>query len=268
VLVAMAELALDRRATVLAFGGGSIGDLAGLAASLFLRGVRFVQVPTSLLAMVDSSVGGKTAINLPTGKNLVGTFWPAAEVLIDPEFVASLPDAEFRSGMGEVLKTAIGLCAELFALLEAQPNRMLAREPATLGRAIELSVRAKIRVVESDLLERGQRRLLNLGHTLGHALEAASGFTEPHGVAVARGLHFALERAVSRGAIDAASARRCRELLRRYGFEATPLPPWRTLESFLRRDKKTDGRLLHVVLPTGIGQSRIEPMPLDEFIGA
>lgn len=255
VLRAALQHGVDRSVTLVALGGGSVGDLGGLAASLLLRGVRFVQVPTTLLAMLDSSVGGKTAINLPEGKNLVGTFWPAALVLVHTGYLATLPDPEYRSGLGEALKVGIGLSAELFELLESGRDALLQRDPALLDRVVELAVRAKIRVVEADPRENGQRRLLNLGHTLGHALEAHAGGRLPHGIAVARGIAFALDLARARGDIDTAAAERCDRLLDAYGFERTPLPPASALAPFLRRDKKSEGDRLHMVLPTGIGTS-------------
>lgn len=257
---------LDRRSALIAVGGGSLGDAAGLAAALLLRGVELVLVPTTLLAMVDSSVGGKTAINLPEGKNLVGTYWPASEVWIDTAFLGSLPEPEWRSGLGEVLKVALGLDAELFAHCEQHAERLLARDRSATERAIALAVAAKIRVVEQDPLENGARRLLNLGHTLGHALEMTSDFSIPHGVAVARGLHHALDVAEGRNTIAAAEAQRMRNLMAAFGFERDPLPDAATLARFLERDKKViDGRL-KAVLPTGIGRSSTFDMAPAEFL--
>ena len=181
VLRRMAQLDLDRGARLIALGGGTIGDLGGLAASLYKRGVELIAVPTTLLAMLDSSVGGKTAVNLPEGKNLIGRIWPASAVLIDPHFLRTLPDAEFTSGLGEAIKMAIGLDAELFELLETQPEAVAAREPEVLEQIILRAVIAKIRVVEEDVHESGPRRLLNLGHTLGHALEMHAESPIPHG---------------------------------------------------------------------------------------
>jgi 3-dehydroquinate synthase len=257
---------LDRRSALIAVGGGSLGDAVGLAAAILLRGVELVLVPTTLLAMVDSSVGGKTAINLPEGKNLVGAYWPASEVWIDTAFLGSLPDPEWRSGLGEVLKVAVGLDAELFDHCEQHTDRLLSREPEATARAIALALAAKIRVVEEDPLENGARRLLNLGHTLGHALEMASDFSIPHGVAVARGLHHALDVADAQGTAASAETQRMRDLLAAFGFARDPLPDRATLAGFLERDKKIiDGRLL-AVLPTGIGRSNVIGMAPAEFL--
>jgi 3-dehydroquinate synthase len=268
VLRHLAGRGAERRDVLAAVGGGSVGDLGGLAAALHLRGIELRMVPTTLLAMVDSSVGGKTAINLPEGKNLVGAFWPASEVLIDPGTVATLPDAEWRSGLGEVLKVALGLDAALFEFCEREAASLLDRAPRTVARAVELALRAKIRLVEVDPFERGARRLLNLGHTLGHALEAWSGFSIPHGVAVARGLHHAVDLGERFGGLASTEATRARNLLRRFGFEATALPPRGALLGFLGRDKKVEGGLVHAVLPTAIGASATRPFRPEDFLPA
>ncbi len=260
----LAGAGLDRTSCLLVAGGGALGDLGGLAAALYLRGIRLVSVPTTLLAMVDSAVGGKTAINLSAGKNLAGTYWPAELVLIDPDLLQSLPPAQWRSGLGELLKMAIGLEPELFALLaDAGPPEALPAD--LLVRAIELAVARKLAVVEADPDEQNGRRLLNLGHTLGHALELA----QPgilHGEAVARGLHFALDVAGARGAITAADAGAARALLEQHGFPSHALPPRAALEPFLRHDKKVERDHIHFVLPTGRGRSRTEPIPLAELL--
>ncbi len=267
VLRGLVQAGVARDAVLVGIGGGAVCDLAGLAAALCLRGIELVLVPTTLLAMVDASVGGKAAIDLPEGKNLVGAFWPASDVLIDPSFATTLPDAEYRSGMAEVLKVAIGLDAALFEFCEHDAEALLARDEAALCRAIELAVAAKIRVVERDPQERGERRLLNLGHTLGHALEARSGFTQPHGLAVAQGLHHTLGLAESLGAISARDAARCRALLIRHRLPPEPLPPAALLLEFVERDKKLLEGRLRAILPTGIGASRPAVMGAREFLG-
>ncbi|MCA8963283.1 MAG: 3-dehydroquinate synthase [Planctomycetes bacterium] len=264
-LRAMAHAALDRTGLLLAVGGGVVGDLGGLAASLYLRGIDVWQVPTTLLAMVDSSVGGKTAVNLPEGKNLVGTVYPAQRVFIDIDWLGTLPEQEYRSGLAEVLKVAIGLDRELFDLLERHRSDVLARDPDVMIEVVRRSVTAKIAVVERDPREHGPRRLLNLGHTLGHALEAHSGFTRPHGLCVARGLHFALEVAAQRGAMPRDAAERARALLLAYGFERDALPPTAALQLFLSRDKKVTGDALQFAMPTDIGTSEMQPMALAEI---
>ena len=247
-------------------GGGSLGDLGGLAASLWLRGVGLVMVPTTLLSMVDSSVGGKTAVNLPHGKNLVGTFWSAEQVHIDPAFLSTLPESEYRSGLGEVLKIAIGLDAELAAYCEHAADALSARDVTAVDLAVQHALTAKIRVVEADPREGGARRLLNLGHTLGHALEAHSAYTIPHGVTVARGIHHVIDLAERIGHCGAVDAERGRSLLHRFGFAADDLPPATVLRPLLAHDKKRAGQRIHAVLPTGIGRSEVVAMGLDEFL--
>lgn len=265
-LRSMAQAGLDRTARVVAIGGGTVGDAAGLAAALYLRGVELVQVPTTLLAMLDSSIGGKTAINLPEGKNLVGQFWPAARVHVDPRFLGTLPRAEIDAGLGEALKIAIGLDRELFALLEARPGDVRGRAPGVLDEVIERAIAAKIAVVAGDARERGGRRVLNLGHTLGHALEAHARGALPHGLAVARGLLFALRIAERRELLARADAERCRALLAAYGHDEWPLPSAAELAPFLARDKKTEGGDVHMVLPGAIGACRTVRMPLREVL--
>ncbi|MBK8976062.1 MAG: 3-dehydroquinate synthase [Planctomycetes bacterium] len=265
-LRALSRAGVDRGSLLVAVGGGATGDLCALAASLHLRGIDLLLVPTTLLAMVDSSVGGKTAVNLPEGKNLVGTFWPAQQVWIDPRWLRTLPDAEFRSGLGEVAKVAVGLDATLWELLARDRAAVLAREPATLRAAIERCLLAKIDVVTRDPLERGPRRLLNLGHTLGHALEARAGFRLPHGVAVARGIHHVLDLAAARGELDAPTRAAGHALLDGLGLPAEPLPPAAELLPYLGRDKKMRGGELTAVLPIGRGESRLATMPPAAFL--
>ena len=264
-LRAMVRAGLDRGSEVVALGGGTVGDFAGLTASLFLRGVPVVQVPTTLLAMVDSSVGGKTAVNLPEGKNLVGTFHPPRLVVADVDFLASLSDDEFRSGLGEVVKMAIGVDASLFEYLEEHADPVLARDPEAMIEIVERSIAAKIRVVEDDMGESGPRRVLNLGHTWGHALEAHSGFAVPHGIAVARGMWVVLRLSQQRGHIDGPAADRTAALLDRYGYGETPIPADEELRPFLVRDKKVRDGALHLVLPTGVGTSTVVPVPLSDL---
>ncbi len=263
-LSTMAREGLERSAVLVVIGGGSLGDLGGLVASLYLRGIDLIQVPTSLLAMVDSSVGGKTAINLPEGKNLAGSFWPAREVLIDCNLLASLSQREFRSGLGEVLKMAIGLSDDLFSLLEkASPSL---DDGDLLAEIIAQALAAKIRIVEEDPTESGSRRLLNLGHSLGHALECASDFSLPHGEAVVQGIFFALRVAEGFSAINAENAADIRSLLQRYAYSESQLPDLEELRGYMLRDKKMLGGQLAAVLPTGRGKSQVQLMSLDEFI--
>ena len=264
-LRAMLRAGIQRSGLLLAVGGGAIGDVAGLAASLYLRGIDVWQVPTTLLAMVDSAVGGKTAVNLPEGKNLVGTIHPAQTVVVDVEFVRSLPERDFLGGLAEAIKMAIGFDQELFALLERQREAVQRRDEGVLIDVVYRSLAAKIAVVEGDLRETGSRRHLNLGHTLGHALEAHSDYALPHGLAVARGLHFALELAEHLGALRQVDKQRCRELLLAYGFARDALPPAAELLPFVRRDKKAVAGTIHFVVPTAVGACETRPVTPEQL---
>ncbi len=217
VLDALAEARLDRKSCLVAFGGGVVGDLGGLAAALYMRGIDVLQCPTTLLAQVDSSVGGKTAVNLAAGKNLAGAFHQPSGVWIDVDLLATLDDADYASGLGEVIKSAVLAGEEDFARLEANAEALLARDPDLLLDVIEACVRQKASVVESDEHEAGPRRALNLGHTLGHAIERAAGFGRvPHGVAVAVGMQQACLRSAQEGVLqDRDLPRRLMSLCRR-----------------------------------------------------
>lgn len=266
VLDALAEANIDRGGTLIAIGGGATGDLGGLAASLWLRGIRLVMAPTTLLSMVDSSVGGKTAIDTEAGKNLVGSFWPAERVHIDTDVLHTLPDEQYRSGLGEVAKIAIGLDPELFAFAESHAGALSRREPAAVRTAIEHCLRAKIDIVERDPREAGPRRLLNLGHTLAHAIEAHSGHAVLHGLAVAEGLRDAITRAQRLGHLQPGDAQRGIALLDALGFEPIARPPTEALHAFLMQDKKREGIVLREPLPTGIGASEVFALPVDAFL--
>jgi 3-dehydroquinate synthase len=194
---------LDRRATLIAFGGGVVGDLGGLAAALFMRGIDCVQCPTTLLAQVDSALGGKTAVNLRAGKNLAGVFHQPRLVLADTETLATLPDEELRSGLGEVVKYALLGEGELLGLLEHESRLLLARDAALLSEVVAHCVRHKAALVARDEHERHERKLLNLGHTFAHALERAAGFGRiPHGLAVGVGLVLALRASERAGLLE------------------------------------------------------------------
>jgi 3-dehydroquinate synthetase len=268
VLRQMAQWELDRRTIVVAIGGGAVGDLGGLAASMFLRGVDLIQVPTTLLAMLDSSVGGKTAINVPEGKNLVGTFHPAHLMLADLDFTASLPREQLLSGLGEALKMGIGFSTELFELLESESVSITSGDPQLLTRVVQMCVDEKQKTVEADPHETtGRRRCLNLGHTLAHALEAMSDYTMPHGHAVVQGLYFILDVAVATNTLAKDDADRCSRLLDLYGFTRQPTPPRSELLVFFSRDKKMESGMLHMVLPTAIGSCETRPMAPDAVCG-
>jgi len=246
---------LDRSGLVLSLGGGVTGDIAGFAAASFMRGVPFVQAPTTLLAMTDASVGGKTCVDLPQGKNLVGAFKQPEVVVIDPAMLATLPKAEIRSGMAEVLKHGVLADAQLFAELESPPG------DATLpisGSQLARSLRVKIEVVEKDPYERGWRAVLNLGHTVGHGLERLSGFRLRHGEAVAIGLVAAARIAARLDRAAPTLAGRIEAALSAWGLPVRcPAHSVAAIWAALTHDKKRRGRTLRWILPRAIGQVEI-----------
>ena len=235
---------------VVALGGGSTGDLAGFVASTYMRGLPFVQVPTTLLAQVDAAVGGKTAVNLPEGKNLVGTFAQPRAVLADIETLATLTERDFRSGLAEVAKYGLTLDVELLGMLEADPGPVLARHPATLEGLVRRCVAAKAGTVAADERDDGARLFLNYGHTLGHALERLDAFSgRTHGEAVAIGMVFAARLSERRGLAQAGLAARTSRLLSSLGLEVhVRLPPADDVLSAMRMDKKFHGGVRFVLL--------------------
>jgi len=248
---------LDRSDTVLALGGGVTGDVAGLAAATFMRGVRFVQAPTTLLAMVDASVGGKTGVDLPQGKNLVGAWKSPWLVMIDPETLLTLPAEELRSGLAEVIKHGVIGDPELFAELErgeGDSRMRTARHAERIMRAL----RVKIAVVEDDPFEQGRRAVLNLGHTVGHALEQLSHYALRHGEAVAIGLVAAARIAVELGRAEAALPGRLERALSAHGLPVR-CPPVEVdaILSAIAYDKKKQGHALRWVLPRALGDVEI-----------
>jgi 3-dehydroquinate synthase len=255
------RLGLERSSTVLALGGGVVGDVAGFAAATFLRGLPLVHVPTTLLAMVDSSIGGKTGVDLPGGKNLVGTFYQPRAVLCDPEVLATLPAVELRCGLAEAVKTAIIANPALFALLEAG-------EPWPLGDIVRGAAGVKAAIVSADPTEQGLRATLNLGHTIGHALEQASHFRYRHGEAVSIGLVGATRLAVQLSLCAPEVAERVEALLRRSGLPIRYAGvDQEKLLAALRVDKKRRGGRLRWILPVRIGEVIItDEVPQDAVL--
>jgi len=250
------ELGADRKSVVVAVGGGVVGDLAGFIAATYARGLRFLQVPTSLLAQVDSSVGGKVGINLPTAKNMVGAFLQPLGVLIDTATLDTLPPREFRSGLGEVVKYGVILDAELFDYLEGHAAALLQRDAATLVHVIARCCRLKADVVQRDEREEsGHRAVLNYGHTFGHALESLTGYGKLlHGEAVAIGMHCAARLAEQLGRVDAALVRRQRELLEALGLSVQlPKLDRQQIVAAMMHDKKVEHGRLRLVLPRRLG---------------
>src|SRR5450432_2137033 len=251
-------LGADRSAAVVAFGGGVVGDVAGMLASVYMRGVPLVQIPTTLQAQVDAAIGGKTGVNLRTGKNLVGTFHQPRLVLIDPAVLSTLPDREFRAGLYESWKAGVIGRPELFERLEKISGKALRRDAASLEWVIAESVKLKAEVVSADEREGGLRRVLNFGHTIGHALEAESNYRRfLHGEAVAWGMIAATYISTATGRLDRDTGTQITESVLALG----PLPKvtvdGRKILKLLQTDKKTTNGIVHFVLPTKIGHVEI-----------
>lgn len=258
-LESFAEAGLTRSDAVVALGGGVIGDLAGFTAGCYLRGVRFVQVPTTLLAAVDSSVGGKTAVDLDAGKNLAGMFVQPEVVICDSDVIEALPPHVFADGMAEVIKTAVLDGEELFSLTESADT--------AIEEIIAACVSYKARIVESDEKEEGDRQLLNLGHTVGHAIERSSGYTIMHGHAVAAGLAIIARAADELGLSEAPVAPRVIAALEAHGLPTGTEFTAQELAEAATTDKKRRGNSITLVIPRAIGRCTLEPTPLAELEG-
>lgn len=269
----LAECGLDRRACVWTLGGGALGDLGGLAAALYMRGIAVVHCPTTLLAQVDASVGGKTAVNLRAGKNLAGVFHQPRAVFADTRLLASLDEAEYQSGLGEMVKTVLIAGEELLALVERERDRLVARDQGLLAEVVAACVRTKARIVAADPREIGERKLLNLGHSFAHAIEHVAGYGRvPHGVAVAVGLGLALRASRELGLLEDRSLEaRVSTLLGRLGLPAQLSAlrrsvglaiPARDLVLAMRLDKKNRAGEMHLVLPRAAGRFELA-VPAD-----
>ncbi len=254
----LTRLGAERNAVIIALGGGVVGDVAGMLASVYMRGVSVVQIPTTVLAQVDASIGGKTGVNLRTGKNLLGTFYQPLAVLIDPAVLVTLPEREFRAGLYESLKAGVIGNPELFRLMEKIKIRFLRQNASELEWIIAASVKLKAEVVSADEREGGLRRVLNFGHTIGHALEAESNYRRfLHGEAVAWGMIAATDIAIATERLDQQTGNQIIKAVLALG----PLPKVtaasRKILKLLQADKKTSNRVVHFVLPTGIGRVEI-----------
>jgi 3-dehydroquinate synthase len=260
IFAALAELKASRDACVIALGGGVVGDVAGFAAACWMRGIAFVQMPTTLLAMVDSSVGGKTGVDLPQGKNLVGAFHQPRAVIADTATLATLPDRELRAGFAEVVKYGALGDAEFFAWLEEHADALLARDAEKLAEAISRCCTQKAGIVARDETERGERALLNFGHTFGHALETVCGYGKLlHGEAVAIGMCLAAQLSARAGMSADADTVRLRDLLTRFGLP-TAIPAGTDADALLaamRLDKKNASGRLRLILWRGVGRAEI-----------
>jgi len=265
---AMLAAGLDRGSVVIALGGGVVTDLAGFAAAIYMRGIAWIAVPTSLLAQVDASVGGKTAVNHPECKNLIGVFHQPAAVLCDTETLKTLPDEELRTGLAEVVKHAMIRDTSLFDELERRADQILARQPSVLEDIVARNVQIKADVVAADEREADLRRILNYGHTIGHAIESLTGIT--HGRAVALGMMAEAHVARTRGLIGGAVVERQRKLIQRFGLPVAlekPVDAARCL-AIMQHDKKAEAGRLRFVLPEKIGAVRVVEDVTDDEIRA
>ena len=256
------DLDADRSWFILGIGGGIVCDVAGFLASIYMRGVRFGFVPTTLLAQVDASVGGKNGVNLDGYKNMLGVFNQPEFVLCDPEYISSLEEEDLACGLAEVIKHAAIADLDLFSFLEVNQQAVLAREPQALQRLVLDSVRIKAGVVSQDEKESGLRRVLNFGHTLGHALEKVTGIS--HGRAVSQGMVAAAELSVRKGFLSAADCARLTALLSAYNLPTELQTEPGYLIQALARDKKREGDDVHFVLLQELGQAVVQTLPLSE----
>ncbi|MDR0813957.1 MAG: 3-dehydroquinate synthase [Oscillospiraceae bacterium] len=258
ILEVLAMLRFSRTDKIFALGGGVVGDLAGFAASAFMRGIEFYQIPTTLLAMVDSSVGGKTGVNLAHGKNLTGAFWQPTAVFLDADTLTTLPELQIKNGTAEMLKTGVIRDAELFARLADSDTPEL----ADILRCIEI----KAEIVSQDERESGVRKLLNFGHTVGHAVEKLSDYAVPHGFAVAAGMAVAVasaqKRGLASGCLDPLLA-----ALRRHGLPRGTEYGAAELAQAVLSDKKLAGGKIDLILPTRIGSAEVVPLDVGEIEG-
>ena len=262
-----AEYELDRQARFIAFGGGAVCDVTALAASLYMRGVRCILVPTTVLAMADASIGGKTAVNLSGYKNLIGTFYAASSLLFCFPVLRTLPEADYRSGLAEILKTAVLYALELYRMFMAYYDEITGRDIARISVLIRHAAAAKAQVVEKDFTEHGERAFLNFGHTFAHALESLSHFSVLHGDAVAWGISRALDVGLRLRLTDRDYASSLTAVLRRYGWCAEPVYPGINTDensSFadsiiarMKKDKKNRNGMIRLVLQTDILKTQL-----------
>ncbi|HEY6011725.1 MAG TPA: 3-dehydroquinate synthase [Nitrospirota bacterium] len=263
----------DRTSALVALGGGVIGDLTGFAAATFMRGIPFIQVPTTLLAMVDSSVGGKTGVNHPMGKNMIGAFYQPKKVLMDLGALTTLPRDEFLAGMAEVIKYGVIRDAAFFEYLDANREKILSLDFDALSHIIRRSCEIKAEVVSQDERESGLRAILNFGHTVGHAIETAENYTLRHGYAVAIGMVYAARLALRTGLCDASVPERVEGLIRSYGLPTdlsalSRRPAVTMLMDTMQIDKKAEGGKVKFVLPRAIGDVAITKEWDDQHLRA
>ena len=256
-----------RTDAIISVGGGAITDVAGFVAATWLRGVRVIHIPTTLLGMVDAAVGGKTGINTAEGKNLVGAFWPPSAVLCEIGTLRTLPEHELLTGMAEVVKCGFIADPQILDIIEANPEKIRDSQSSIVRDLIERAVRVKAEVVSEDLRESGRREILNYGHTLGHAIERAERYQWRHGAAVAVGMVYAAELALAAGYLDETIVDRTRAILKSLnlpvGYRGGR---WKELLETMRRDKKARGSLLRFIVLEGLGKPRVYEVPDDSIL--
>jgi 3-dehydroquinate synthase len=270
IVAQLLELGADRNSMLIAFGGGVTGDMVGFIASVFMRSIPYIQIPTTLLAQVDSSIGGKTAIDLPYGKNLLGTFYQPQGVFADLSYLNTLPEAEFNNGLAEIIKYGIIDDEKMFRLLEENMVAVKRKDSVLLLKIIENCCRIKKSIVEIDEKEQGLRRILNYGHTLGHAFEAQSNFTISHGEAVALGMIAAARISENLGYLESASRERIERIIREAGLTCR-IPQDMATEGIISRlkmDKKKEGNIIHFVLLKKIGMPFVNGGIDDKIIAS
>ncbi|MDH3392257.1 MAG: 3-dehydroquinate synthase [Desulfobulbaceae bacterium] len=269
----LAQRSFDRKDGLIALGGGVTGDITGFLASVYMRGIPFIQVPTTLLAQVDSSVGGKTGVDIPEGKNLVGTFYQPKAVFIDTDVLQTLPGDELLGGLAEVIKYGVIADADFFYYLENKRPQILALDRDVITDTIARCCEIKAWVVEQDEREGGLRRILNYGHTIGHAIEAASQYTLIHGLAIAMGMCAAAKLAVRTGHLDQDKADKIVQLIHDFGMKTT-IPAEldvKRIKEYFKTDKKTVGGRVFYVLPRTIGEvlvtDEVDEEDIDQILG-
>ncbi len=252
----------DRKDAIIALGGGVVGDLGGFLASIYMRGIPFIQIPTTLLAMVDASVGGKTGVDLKMGKNLLGTFNQPKAVFIDTNYLKTLPQKQIRNGLAEIIKYGVIKDAKLFELIEKNLNKILKLDEELLNKIIIQSVEIKAEVVMADEKEAGERMILNYGHTYGHAIEKMSNYTLLHGYAISIGMVIANKMAVEKKLLSPKDAERIKTLIHKAGLPITIMKKPQMKD--LMNDKKKIGGHINFILPTKIGKVIIHPEPCQQ----
>jgi len=263
----MGQSDFTRTDAVIGLGGGSTTDLAGFVAATWLRGVPYLAVPTSVLGMVDASVGGKTGINTNEGKNLVGAFWAPRAVVVDLDLAETLPRNEVLTGFAEIVKAGFIAVPEILDLVEADVDRVTDPTSPEFRRVVELAIDLKARVVSEDFTEQGRREVLNYGHTLGHAIEHAERYQWRHGAAVSVGMVFAAELARLTGHLDDATVDRHRSILDSLSLPTSyPLGRWQSLLATMRRDKKARAGMLRFIILDGVGKPVVLEGPEDHLL--